>query len=497
MDDLKAKYDEKTNRYLFRIEPNYSRLPELQVPWGYLWNVALSYVAKPCNARPNELLKIYALLKDRAKLFLGVMELQVMSKIEAVYRPPEDCIDELIENIVYEQQIGIDQLSIREMYEVLSGLIRHSKENRKAKIYLAVLKWICGRASNLKPFVFDAKELKKHLPCEFEYREIEDALLELSTPKNELNAGYAIPMDVEKRNYFRKPFVKSGTDYQMWSSHFFAKGFYQVWFQNCCEQKKHIGELFENVVEDLFRSQNVDAIHSGKYKIRFEIRQDLSSKSEEAECDFIVEGHDVIYLVEMKTKEVTAKAMSGSEVDVLNVMTGSVLHAYTQAFTHEYCLRKDGKLTLSLPNGSIRTVELKGRRVGKLHVSLFDHYGLHDGVVLQHFLRGVLSLNFSTPDDNELAEFKRFQEKFINVAKTKIMREAYPHDPTLSFASFSLPHFLQLLRSVRSTEDFCKEISRTSCVTCSTRDWYQEYPWLRSLEDAKNVDSPASRGSTF
>ena len=42
LDDLKAKYDEKTNRYLFRIEPAYSRLPELQVPWGYLWNVALS-----------------------------------------------------------------------------------------------------------------------------------------------------------------------------------------------------------------------------------------------------------------------------------------------------------------------------------------------------------------------------------------------------------------------------------------------------------------------
>ena len=260
---------------------------------------SLSYVAKPCNAHPSELLKIYALLKDRAKLFLGVMELQVMSKIEAVYRPPEECIDELIENIVYEQQIGIDQLSIREMYEVLSGLIRHSKENRKAKIYLAVLKWICGRASNLKPIVFDARELKKHLPCEFEYREIEEALLELSTPKNELNAGYVIPMDVEKRNYFRKPFVKSGTDYQMWSAHFFAKGFYHAWFQNCCEQKKHIGELFENAVEDLFRAQNVDAIHSGKYKIRFEIRQELSSKSEEAECDFIVEGHDVIYLVEI------------------------------------------------------------------------------------------------------------------------------------------------------------------------------------------------------
>lgn len=481
LDDLKTKYDQKTNRYLFRIEPTYSRLPELQVPWGYLWNVALAYVSRPCNARPSELLKIYALLKDRAKLFLGVMELQVMSKIEAVYRPPEDCIDELIENIVYEQQIGIDQLSIHEMYDVLSGLVRHSKENRKAKIYLAALKWICGQTSKLKPFVFDAREAKKHLPGEFESREIEEALLELSTPKNELNAGYVIPMDVGKRNYFRRPFVKSGTDYQMWSAQFFAKGFYQVWFQNCCEQKKHIGELFENVVEDLFRARNVDAIHSGKYKIRFEIRQELSTKSEGAECDFVVEGHDVIYLIEMKAKEVTAKAMAGSEVDVLNVMTGSVLHGYTQAFTHEYCLRKDGKLTLSLPDGSIRTVELNGKKVGKLHVSLFDHYGLHDGVVLQHFLRGVLRFNFSTPDVNELVEFKKFQEKFINIARTKIMQEVYPHDPTLSFASFSLPHFLQLLQSVNSTEDFCREIARTSCVTCSTRDWYQEYSWLRGL----------------
>ena len=117
---------------------------------------------------------------------------------------------------------------------------------------------------------------------------------------------------------------------------------------------------------------------------------------------------------------------------------------------------------------------LGNRKVIKIHVSLFDHYGLHDSVFLQHFLRSVLHCEFSTGNSDDLQAFIKQQKKFRDVANTELMRGVYKRGFLLTFASFSLLHFLRVLKRTSSTEQFCREIAMTLTATSSTRDWYQE-----------------------
>lgn len=66
------------------------------------------------------------------------------------------------------------------------------------------------------------------------------------------------------------------------------------------------------------------------------------------------------------------------------------------------------------------------------------------------------------------------KKKFRDVANTELMRGVYKRGFLLTFASFSLLHFLRVLKRTSSTEQFCREIAMTLTATSSTRDWYQE-----------------------
>lgn len=470
-----------TNRYNFHAAPTMVGNPELQTPWGYLLNVAFANFSKPCTLNPKGISQLYFEVKELSKLYFGVLELQVLTTFAAVYRPIEEWIDELVENVTYDQHFAIEQIPCEEMLELLNGIVNHSSDSMRSAIYLSIMEWVCKSKIKLNSLNFDRQEICKALRNRFSSQEVDEALSELSTDACDLNCGYLDPMDVTKRNYFKKPFVRNGGDYILLSKYYFAKGFYLSWLENRCADKAKVGGVFEDVLVDLFNDHQVEFIHSAEYVIPMNVRRELSCTSEKEECDFIIQSDDSVYFIELKKKEITAKAMSGAAVDALIDMSRSALHGLTQAFTHEYCIRRWGKLDLVLKDGTQQTVTLGNRKVIKIHVSLFDHYGLHDGVFLQHFLRSVLHCEFSTGNSDDLQAFIKQQKKFRDVANTELMRGVYKRGFLLTFASFSLLHFLRVLKRTSSTEQFCKEIAMTLTATSSTRDWYQEDAFLNII----------------
>ena len=238
--------------------------------------------------------------------------------------------------------------------------------------------------------------------------------------------------------------------------------------------------MFEHCVADMFNSHNVSARSNVKYKVSKAKQSDLRDARQMAECDFIVETEAEIFFIEMKNKEITADAMSGNPAAALTDMAKSALYGMTQAAIHEYCLRSDGQLKFD--DGSV--LELRKRRIVKIHLSAFDHYGLHDNMLLLRYLQASLSLDYSCAENPEaLKSVADYQQKFRNVMATKIMQAAYKNnnERLMSFHSFSLPQFMTILMSANTTDEFVSEMKLTMYMTTGAKDWYHDYAFLKGL----------------
>ena len=184
----------------------------------------------------------------------------------------------------------------------------------------------------------------------------------------------------------------------------------------------------------------------------------------------------------MKNKEITADAMSGDPASALTDMASSALRGLSQAAIAEYCLRIDGNL--SFDDGSV--LELKHRRIEKVHLSSFDHYGLHDNVLLLRYLQAMLTIDYSCGERETTKawqDFRKYQREFRNVMGTDIMQSAYVNQNArlMSFHSFSLPQFMTILESAKSAEDFVSEMCLTAHLTTASKDWYHDYAFVKGI----------------
>lgn len=471
----------KMGRYMFHHSPARLETPQLDVPWGYLFNVALEYWGQTRKLNEVTATKVFDRICKVAKYFIATIELQPLTIFDDMLRLTYTSMSELQEAIMYEQHFGLDQIRPDFMLVILKGLVSQRPPDRIADLYVQILEWVCQQQDRMVPICFTVDSLKRELSStSFSRNEIEESLVLLSQDASSLNAGCTNPYDASKRDYFKRPFIVKNDKYYLVSGLLFVKGFYFAWKARPHSKNEDIGKMFEHCVADMFNTHSVSVKNNVKYKVSKAKRSDLRDTREMAECDFILETEKEIFFIEMKNKEITADAMSGNPTAALTDMAKSALHGMTQAATHEYCLRADGQLRFD--DGSI--LELKQRRIVKIHLSAFDHYGLHDNMLLLRYLQASLSLDYSCPENPEtLKSVADYQQKFRNVMATEIMQNAYKNsnERLMSFHSFSLPQFMMMLMSANTTEDFVSEMKLTMHMTTGAKDWYHDYAFLKGL----------------
>lgn len=118
------------------------------------------------------------------------------------------------------------------------------------------------------------------------------------------------------------------------------------------------------------------------------------NKNQRLEIDIVVESETHIFLFECKKKALTASARGGASLPLLNDLTESFLKMQAQLAGHEAKLRKDGKITFL----DRRTLELKGRQVEKMAISLFDHGALQDRGFIMPLFASLLGSRISARD---------------------------------------------------------------------------------------------------
>lgn len=447
LEGMRKFYSPEIGRYCFRQPPPLpSQKPELQIPWGYLLNVALSFAGSTNEGCGGERkAEVLTEVCQISRCFFSVMGLQVLSSIGNALRAIDENVDEIMENILFQQFVALDQIPAGELLEILIGLsdalpYADATKGCVASRYIDILRWVVDRAkapSVLRLATADVQTALNH----YHKDDVTQTMSALSQSASSINVGYAKPFD--KRNYFLRPFIRDDAGYEMISPPLAAKGFFHAWLRDCTNDTE-AGKRFEVYVEQLLSKAGIRFRAGAKYKIPQPVSSELGIGSKDSECDVIVETDDVVCLLELKKKEITAPSMAGDEVSALTDVTESALCSLTQALIHEHMMcRADG---LTFTDGS--KLSAGNRAVFKFHLSPFDHYGLHDSQFLWRYLRAMMAFEFTPPRGFDLEKMKKVQRRYISVSKVVMNRPVYarPERFFRSFGSFSLPQLLSILK---------------------------------------------------
>ena len=135
-------------------------------------------------------------------------------------------------------------------------------------------------------------------------------------------------------------------------------------------------------------------------------RGDYDAGGEHGQCDLVIETPETVIFSEVKKKTLTRRAKAGSDAYLLLDLAGSLLAAQAQAGWHEVRLRRYGQLDLER-DGNTTRLDLDGRGVERVAVSLFDFGSFQDRILLKQFLEATMNARF-TPVTASLN--KRFEE---------------------------------------------------------------------------------------
>jgi hypothetical protein len=231
-----------------------------------------------------------------------------------------------------------------------------------------------------------------------------------------------------------------------------------------------VGPAIERFLQREFLSHGISTL-TGKYSV----------DKEDGECDLVIETAQTIIFFEIKKKSLTRQAKAGSDAFVLLDLAGSLLKAQVQAGWHEVRLRRKGVLELE-SNGVKTLLELKGREIERIAVSLFDFGSFQDRVLLKQFLEATLRADFSASDASLKGRFDAINK---SLAELRAQLNELAHGaPTVSQPFFhcwflSVPQLLVLLDDVQGEEDFRKALWDTRHFTTGSSDFYFDLSWIR------------------
>lgn len=204
------------------------------------------------------------------------------------------------------------------------------------------------------------------------------------------------------------------------------------------------------------------------------------------ECDIVIECPDTVIFIEMKKQPLTRKAQAGSDTALLMDMAASLLHAQLQAGWHEVRIRRDGFLLLE-KDGQRRRVDLNGRAIERIAVTLFDYGGFQDRTLLQQFLQAQLAAGYSPVDPALNAKFDKINAQ-LEELRTQIAQLQSLVGGRGEAARFfncwflSIPQFLVLLDGVDSPATLRLALGNTRHTSLGTLDFYFEHAHMKQLK---------------
>ncbi len=491
----KQIFNNSLNRYLFRFEPRVCDKTPLAFSWGYLYNVALSYISVKPLSHNSDIYKTYKDIRDLSQLFFSVFELQPLSKTKEIYSDINNTLDELKRNILYDQLYSIDQYDLNEIIQILQVLVPENSVHPEYKILINIAKWLNQSSLPDKIIAFTQDQICSELSKEYSNDEVRRFLDDLSIDSKDINPNSSDYENIENRNSQFKPFIKIQEKYIFVSRYFSSIGFLNYLIEKLEYERKtqkskiEPGKLLEAFISKKLTEKGVIHTTSKEYYISEDIKNDLEVNSENRECDIIIECKNTIYFLEVKKNQLSPKARSGNLAAILNNIAYSLLFSLNQSGFHEYCLQKNNYIEFK--DGT--KLELNQRKIQRISVSLFDFYSLRDEFFLRKCLAFFLksNLNLLQFKHDNIKSFEKQHKIWQTLYNTPLFKKLYEENGQVILKSlfncmaYSIFQFLVILKDVTDNESFEKYINMTSRISIGDKDWYQDFNFIRSLQQYK------------
>jgi len=483
LEGISSCYRGNLDRYILRPEPTISPPPNVHTPWGYLFNLSLANLNTVKSTKQTK--KLFLEIKELLEHFFCINKLQTWNKMSDLNHSHETILPGIQKTILFYQHFSIDQISGKHIETMVSGIFTSSyleKFDVKVDIYLDILNCVANSSRNSSPLMFDLPSIVFNLRYKYSASDIENAINSLSFKVDEINKGYLYPAEIVKRNYYEKPFISVNNGY-IYPSHVICSyGFYSTllkMFNNLGANGKDIGDAIEDFVSRLFSDSGISFIANKKYKISSTIRSELSSKNKEGECDFIIETKDTIILIELKRKTLTSASRSGDMLQSAVDLSQSFFHALAQSGYHEYLLRRDG--VINFDDGTC--LELLGRNIERVSLSLFGFFGLQDTAFIQQIIKSLLNTQISSGNSKEDEKVNKHLRQLQAQFNSPVLSLEYrKYKKTFFNCRFiSVPQLMEMLSHANNNEELLNQFKHTRQATTGGKDWFFDYEYMRSL----------------
>ena len=222
-----------------------------------------------------------------------------------------------------------------------------------------------------------------------------DALLgDAAHPLGSVNKGLSSPLDRADLMFRPLVEVKKGVWTQLASS-LVGPALFEV-FQarlrttiSCQEMSDLSGTGTERAAAALFARAGMDPEFAGA---KYDMGADC-----DGECDLVFTDDESILFVEAKAKPLGRATQTGRGHAALLDLAGGMLAGQLQAIGHERVLRQCGRLSF-VDGGELL---LRNRSVYRLSVTLLDHAGLNDRMLMPAILGGMMAKRFETVPETD------------------------------------------------------------------------------------------------
>ena len=481
---ISQHYNYDSKRYFFRPEPSHVQEYSADIPWGYLFNVSLANLHNVKKIKRPD--KLFLECIELSKHYFCIKNLQTFNKFSDINHRHDTILPAIQKHILYDQYFSIDQIKLEHIIDMIEGMFTSSligPLSLNLKVYIDILKWVSYKAKHNEPLVFSVDDFFHALNYKYLLKDIEDAFLFMSFQINEVNASYLKPDDISKRNYFEKPFLKVDSKCVYVNPIICNYGFYNCLLELCKRNGADgnlIGKIAEEMVEKMFERSGVKFHSNKEYKVPKIVSKELCIQSQKRECDFIIETDDTIIIIELKRKTLTSDARAGDTLKSIIDLSQSFLHALAQTGCHEYMLRRNGKIDFY--DGSI--IELSGRKVERVALSLFGFFGIQDGAFIHQILNSLINAKIDSGNVEEDKKINKNLTELHNQYRTDIFANLYcgGGNPFFNCRFFSVPQLIEMLSNTTNNNQFELELNRTRHLTTGCKDWFKEYQYFRKLK---------------
>ncbi len=480
---LHQNYSTQMERYLMPSELNLmGKTTSPSLPINFLLQLALKQVQvsdkAPANAQEQ-----WEDLKALARDFAAIYDVEPYSLWELEFIDAHTLIPYLTDLALHDRMFGVRQYRATDVGKVLRGLF----DWVPPKTELAI-GWSIAEASNVAETVLTRANIsgvtvlsRSNLisACAGIDASIANNILTIFTHEHNPNSGSDLPEIPGKLNFFAKPLIRlNGEQLVMVDRAICAPAFYEaiafVLRPYDGQTQNNIGLAAERFLIAEMRRRGV-SVSCGTYK----------SSEGDGECDAVIETNDTIIFLELKGKPLTNAAQAGSDVMILLDLFKSLFNATCQANQHDIVLRKNGHIRLHQNDGTEYQLQLKGRQIEKVAVTLLDFGRFQDRTVLTQILGTLLTATVTPRDTKWSAEFVKLNNKTAalraQIDELAKLLEGFRRQPFFNCWFLSIPQLLVLLDRVNSNDSFKTELWRTRHLTTHSLDWYFEMDYAFKL----------------